>query len=60
MSCVIDQDCVLRKIRMAGLDAADDLPDEDPLARLDAEFVLLAGNVRRLIRSLEKPLGGLD
>jgi len=60
MSCVVDQDCVLRKIRLVGLESADDLPDEDPLARLDAEFVLLSGNVRRLIRALERALGGLD
>jgi recombination associated protein RdgC len=60
LSCVIDQDCVIRKLKMQGLESVDDMPDEDPLARLDAEFVLLTGNVRRLVRSLEKPLGGLD
>ena len=60
LSCVIDQDCVIRKLKMQGLESVDDMPDEDPLARLDAEFVLLTGNVRRLVRSLVKPLGGLD
>lgn len=60
LSCVIDQDCVIRKLKMQGLESVDDMPDEDPLARLDAEFVLLTGNVRRLVRALEKPLGGLD
>jgi recombination associated protein RdgC len=60
MSCVIDQDCVLRKLRMVGLDAAEDQAEEDPLARLDAEFALTTGNLRRLIRALEGPLGGLD
>jgi recombination associated protein RdgC len=60
LSCVIDQDCVIRKLKMQGLESVDDMPDEDPLARMDAEFVLLTGNVRRLVRSLEKPLGGLD
>jgi recombination associated protein RdgC len=60
MGCVIDQDCVLRKIRMVGLDGVDDLADEDPLARLDAELALVTGNLRRFVRALEVPLGGLD
>jgi recombination associated protein RdgC len=60
MGCVIDQDCVLRKIRMVGLDGVDDLADEDPLARLDAELALVTGNLRRFVRALEGPLGGLD
>ncbi|MEQ8858825.1 MAG: recombination-associated protein RdgC [Pseudomonadales bacterium] len=57
---VIDQDAVIRKLRLQGMDAAEDANDEDPLARLDAEFVLLAGVIRRLVQALEKSLGGLD
>lgn len=61
MGCVIDQDGVLRKIRFQGLDAADDeAVDEDPLARLDAEFVMLTGTLRGLIGALKKALGGYD
>jgi recombination associated protein RdgC len=58
MSFVIDQDGVIRKLRLQGMDAADDLPEEDPLARLDAQFVLLTGTVRRLTGALGKTLGG--
>jgi recombination associated protein RdgC len=59
-SLVLDQDAVIRKLRLQGMDAAEDANDEDPLARLDAEFVLLTGVVRRLLRALEKNLGGFD
>jgi recombination associated protein RdgC len=58
-SLVIDQELVIRKLRLQGMDAVDDQDDEDPLARLDAEFVLLTGVIRRLLRSLEISLGGL-
>lgn len=58
-SLVIDQELVIRKLKLQGMDATDDMDEEDPLARLDAEFVLLTGVVRRLIGSLEKALGGL-
>jgi recombination associated protein RdgC len=59
LSCVIDEDGVLRKLKLAGMDAVEDREDEDPLARLDAEFVLLTGVCRRLIEALRKQLGGL-
>ncbi len=57
---VIDQDGVIRKLRLQGMDAAEDAGDEDPLARLDAEFALLTGATRRLVQALAKALGGLD
>ncbi len=59
MSCVIDQNGVLSKLKFAGSDeAADEADDdEDPLARLDAQFVLLTGTLRQLIESLERTLG---
>ncbi len=61
VSCVIDQDGIIRKLRLQGMDAAEDrLDDEDPLARLDAEFVLLTGVSRRLIEALKQALGGFD
>lgn len=59
-SLVLDQDAVVRKLRLQGMDAAEDQGDEDPLARLDAEFVLLTGVTRRLVQALHKHLGGFD
>jgi recombination associated protein RdgC len=55
--CVIDQDGAWRKIRLPGGDAAQ-TEDEEPLARLDADFALLTGSVRRLLETLQKALGG--
>jgi recombination associated protein RdgC len=55
LSCVLDRDTVLRKIRLPGADAAE-TEDEDPLARLDAEFVMLTGSVRRLLETLKGAL----
>jgi recombination associated protein RdgC len=58
-TCVIDQDGVIRKLRLQGMNEAEDA-EEDPLARLDAEFVLLTGVIRRLVKALGKSLGGPD
>lgn len=58
LSCVVDEDGVLRKIKLAGMDAVEDREDEDPLARLDAEFVLLTGVYRRFLEVLRRELGG--
>lgn len=59
VSCVIDQDGVIRKLRLQGMNEAAD-QEEDPLARLDAEFVMLTGVTRRLVAALKKSLGDLD
>jgi len=59
-SLVLDQDAVVRKLRLQGMDEAEDHADEDPVARLDAEFVLLTGVTRRLVQALHKHLGGFD
>jgi recombination associated protein RdgC len=59
MSCVIDEHGGLGKLRFAGMDAPEDAEIEDPLARFDAEFVLLTGTVRQLLAVLEKALGGI-
>jgi recombination associated protein RdgC len=58
LSCVIDEDGVLRKLKLAGMEAVEDREDEDPLARLDAEFVLLTGVCRRFVGALKQQLGG--
>ena len=54
----IDSELVVRKLRVEGIDELDDLDDEDPLARHDAEFTLLIGLVRRWLDALKKSLGG--
>lgn len=59
MSCVLDENGVISKLRFIGMD--DDSDDHnDPLARLDAEFVLVTGTLRRLVGDLEKLLGGYN
>jgi recombination associated protein RdgC len=61
LSCVIDQNGGISKLRFAGMDAArEEVGDEDPLARLDAEFVLLTGTMRQLIAALTQALGGYE
>ena len=60
LSCVIDHQGVIRKLRLQGADAADEAAEEDLLAKLDADFVMLTGSLRRLMAALRKPLGGYD
>jgi DNA recombination-dependent growth factor C len=48
---------VITKLKFLGMD--DDGEDHnDPLARLDAEFVVITGTLRRLLGDLRKLLGG--
>jgi len=57
MSCVINENGVISKLRFLGMD--DDSDDHgDPLARQDAEFVLITGTLRNLVSDLKKELGG--
>ena len=57
MSCVLDENGVITKLRFIGMD--DDSEDHnDPLARLDAEFVMVTGTLRMLVADLKKLLGG--
>ena len=58
VSCVINQDGIISKFKFAEGDAVDTPDSEDPLARLDADFVLLAGTLERLLITLKKLLGG--
>lgn len=59
MSCVLDEHGALGKIRFVGMDASEDAELEEPLARFDAELVLLTGTLRQLLAALEKSLGGI-
>ena len=55
MACVIDENGIISKVRFLGMD--DDKTDElEPLARLDAEFVLITGTLKMLIADLRKLL----
>jgi recombination associated protein RdgC len=57
MSCVLDEKGVISKMRFIGMD--DDSEGHlDPLAKLDAEFALINGTLRRLLADLRKALGG--
>ena len=58
LSCVINEDGVISKLKFIEGDAIDTPDYEDPLARLDADFVLLSGTVKRLAGNLKKLLGG--
>ena len=58
LTAVLDEDLVVRKLKLEGLEELDDADEEEPLARLDAEFTLYTGVVRRLLESLKKNLGG--
>lgn len=56
--CVVSEDVSLSKIRFAEAEAADVSDAEDPLARMDARFVLLTGTLRALLNDFKKMLGG--
>ena len=55
MSFVLDENGVITKLKFLGMDDAPD-DDNEPLARLDAEFVLLTGSLRALLKDLQKIL----
>lgn len=62
VALVLDQDCVIRKFKLAGMDQVEDGNplDEDPIGQLDAEFVLISGVLTRFLGALKKQLGGYD
>ena len=60
LSCVIDEHGVLSKIRFLGVDDDATSDEQDPLARFDAEFVLLTGVLRQMLDDLKKLLGGFE
>lgn len=57
MSCVLDENGLISKLRSLGLDD-DSYDHNDPLARMDAEFVLITGTLRSMLGDLRKLLGG--
>ncbi|MFV2091143.1 MAG: recombination-associated protein RdgC, partial [Pseudomonadales bacterium] len=61
-SLVLDQQGVIRKMKLLGMDQVEDGDPliEDPIGRLDAEFVLISGTLTRLVGALKKQLGGYD
>ena len=56
LSLTLDSNNVLRKLKLLGLDSEDDIPEESELAKLDADFALTVGAVRRFVRALKKAL----
>jgi len=60
LSCVVDEQGVISKIRFVGMDDKETDDEHDPLARFDAEFVLLTGTLRQMLADLKKTLGGYD
>lgn len=59
LTFLLSNEAVLSKVKFIEGNAADVTDDEDPLARLDAEFVLLTGVVQRLLKDLSNELGGI-
>jgi recombination associated protein RdgC len=57
MGCVLDENGVISKLRFLGMDD-DREEDDEKLARLDAEFVLISGTLRKMLGDLKKLLGG--
>jgi recombination associated protein RdgC len=58
MSCVLNEDGAISKLRFLGMDDENE-DHKDPLARQDAEFVLITGTLRNLLGDLKKQLGGI-
>lgn len=58
LSCVINEDGVISKIKFLGMDDDEAKSEQDPLARFDASFVVLTGTLRALLAELKKTLGG--
>ncbi len=58
LNCVINEEGEVSKLKFIEGDAVDTFDGEDPQSRMDADFVLLTGTVRRLNEDLKKLLGG--
>lgn len=60
LRCTLDQHGAISKLKLVGMDVGDEPASEDTLTRLDAEFALLTGTLRQLLRALEQALGGYE
>ncbi len=58
-SFVLDENGVITKIKFLGV-GEDEQDAEEPLARLDTEFVLVSGTLRKMLGELRKVLGSFD
>mgnify|MGYP001814702470 FL=1 len=56
VSLVLDENGVITKMKFLGMDD-DGADDNDPIARLDSEFVLMTGTLRRMLGDLQAVLG---
>ncbi len=57
LSLVLSTDCVISKFKFFEGEAVDTTDDEDPIARQDADFVLMSGTLKRILQDLSKELG---
>jgi recombination associated protein RdgC len=57
LSLVLSTDCVISKFKFFESEAVDTIDDEDPIARQDADFVLMTGTLKRILQDLSKELG---
>ncbi len=55
---VLDADLVVRKFRLADQESMPDEPMDDPLAKHDADFVMLSACISQLLEGLRKTLDG--
>jgi recombination associated protein RdgC len=57
LSLVLSTDCTISKFKFFEGEAVDTTDDEDPIARQDADFVLMTGTLKRILQDLSKELG---
>lgn len=58
LSLVLSSDCLISKFKFFESEAVDSTDDEDPIARQDADFVLMSGTLKRILQDLARELGG--
>ena len=58
LSMAVDKDIILRQIRFESQTEEEELQDQDPIAKLDAEFVTLSLEFGRFLPALFSALGG--
>lgn len=58
LGCVISEEGAFSKFKFITGETVDSPDEEDPVARQDADFVLLTGTLRQLVEALKKVLGG--